>query len=79
MSPNPLTSVSMRAARWSATHPWRAIFGWLALIVVAVGLAATVSTEEASDADYRLGESGVAEKWVARGPTWTRRRPKRCW
>ncbi len=64
MSPNPLTSVSMRAARWSATHPWRAIFGWLALVVVAVGLAATVSTEEASDADYRLGESGVAEKWV---------------
>ncbi len=64
MSPNPLTSVSMRAARWSATHPWRAIFGWLALVVVAVGLAATVSTEEASEADYRLGESGVAEKWV---------------
>ena len=64
MSPNPLTSVSMRAARWSATHPWRAILGWLALVVVAVGLAATFSTEEASDADYRLGESGVAEKWV---------------
>jgi putative drug exporter of the RND superfamily len=64
MSPNPLTSVSMRAARWSATHPWRAILGWLALVVVSVALAATVSTEEASDADYRLGESGVAEKWV---------------
>ena len=67
MSPTPLTpltAVSMRAARWSATHPWRAISGWLALVVVAVGLAATVSTEEASDADYRLGESGVADKWV---------------
>ncbi len=64
MSPNPLTSVSMRAARWSATHPWRAIVGWLALVVVAVGLAGTVSTEEATDADYRLGESGVADRWV---------------
>ena len=64
MSPNPLTTVSMRAARWSATHPWRAILGWLALVVVAVGLAATVSTEEASDADYRLGESGIADRWV---------------
>lgn len=64
MSPNPLTTVSMRAARWSATHPWRAILGWLALVVVAVGLAGTVSTEEASDADYRLGESGVADRWV---------------
>ena len=64
MSPNPLTTVSMRAARWSATHPWRAILGWLALVIVAVGLAGTVSTEEASDADYRLGESGVADRWV---------------
>ena len=61
---NPLAGVPIRAARWSATHPWRAISGWLALVVVAVGLAATVSTEEASDADYRLGESGVADKWV---------------
>ncbi len=64
MSPNPLTSVSMRAARWSATHPWRAIVGWLALVVVAVGIAGAVSTKEASDDDYRLGESGVADRWV---------------
>ena len=79
MSPNPLTSVSMRAARWSATHPWRAIFGWLALIVVAVGLAATVSTEEASDADYRLGESGVADQVGPRGRPRRRPSPKRSW
>jgi RND superfamily putative drug exporter len=64
MSPNPLTTVSMRAARWSATHPWRAIVGWLALVVVAVGLASAVSSKEASDEDYRLGESGVADRWV---------------
>ncbi|HET9422379.1 MAG TPA: MMPL family transporter [Nocardioides sp.] len=64
MSPNPLTRVSMRAARWSATHPWRAIVGWLALVVVAVGLAGAVSTKEANDDDYRLGESGVADRWI---------------
>ena len=64
MSPNPVTSVSMRAARWSATHPWRAILGWLALVALAVGLAATISTKEASDADYRLGESGRSI-WMA--------------
>jgi RND superfamily putative drug exporter len=64
MSPNPLTTVSMRAARWSAVHPWRAILGWLALVVVAVGLAGAVPTKEASDADYRLGESGTADQWV---------------
>jgi RND superfamily putative drug exporter len=32
----PLSGVPTLAARWSATHPWRAIFGWLALVVVAV-------------------------------------------
>lgn len=64
MSPTPLTNVSMRAARWSATHPWRAILGWLALVAVAVGLAATISPQEASDDDYRLGESGRADRWV---------------
>jgi len=64
MSANPLTAVSMRAARWSATHPWRAIVGWLALVAIAVGLATTVSTKEASDDDYRVGESGVADRWI---------------
>lgn len=62
---NPLTAVAMRAARWSATHPWRAIGGWLALVAVAVALAATVSTEEPTEADYRLGESGRADAWMA--------------
>jgi RND superfamily putative drug exporter len=64
MSPNPLTSVSMRAARWSASHPWRAILGWLALVVVAVGLAGAVSTRDAENEDYRMGESGTADLWV---------------
>lgn len=61
---NPLTTVSMRAARWSATHPWRAILGWIGLVVIAIGLSTVVSTQEASDADYRTGESGVADRWV---------------
>ncbi|SDC61892.1 MMPL family transporter [Nocardioides lianchengensis] len=61
---NPLTSVPIRAARWSAAHPWRAVLGWLALVAVAVGLAMMVPTHEASDADYRLGESGRADQLV---------------
>lgn len=61
---NPLTTVSMRAARWSATHPWRAILGWIGLVVIAVGLSAVVSSQEATDADYRVGESGIADRWV---------------
>ena len=36
---NPLTGIPLRAARWSATHPWRAILAWLVFVLVAVGLA----------------------------------------
>ncbi len=61
---NPLTAVPIRAARWSAAHPWRAILAWLALVLIAVGLAAAVPTVETTDADYRVGESGRAEELV---------------
>ncbi|WP_182526251.1 MMPL family transporter [Nocardioides dongkuii] len=59
---NPLTAVPIRAARWSAAHPWLAVLGWLALVAVAVGLAVAVPTQEASDADHRMGESGRADQ-----------------
>ena len=61
---HPLSRIPLRAARWSATHPWRAIAGWLGLVVVAVGLAMTVPTAETTDADYRMGESGRADAMV---------------
>ncbi len=59
------TGVPLRAARWSATHPWRAIGAWTLLVAVAVSLAAMVPTQEAEDADYRIGESGRAEAMIA--------------
>lgn len=59
-----LSALPTRAARWSATHPWRAIGAWLMFVVVAVGLAATVPTQEVDDADYRVGESGRAAQMV---------------
>ncbi len=61
---NPLTQIPIRAARWSATHPWRAMLAWLAFVLVAVGLAVAVPTAETTDADYRLGESGRADAMV---------------
>jgi len=63
-SRNALTRIPLRAARWSATHPWRAILAWLAFVTVAVGLAMAVPTVETTDADYRLGESGRADAMV---------------
>ena len=62
---NPLTAVPMKAARWSAEHPWRAILGWIAFVAIAVGLAIAIPTHEATDADYRIGESGRADAMVA--------------
>lgn len=62
---NPLTAVPMRAARWSAEHPWRAILAWVAFVAFAVGLAVAVPTQETTDADYRVGESGRAAALVA--------------
>jgi RND superfamily putative drug exporter len=62
---NPLTAVPMRAARWSAQHPWRAILAWIAFVAVAVGFAVAIPTNETTDADYRIGESGRADAMVA--------------
>jgi RND superfamily putative drug exporter len=61
---NPLSGVPIRAARWSAMHPWRAILAWLVFVLVAVGLAIAVPTQEPTDADYRLGDSGRADAMV---------------
>ncbi|MCB0909412.1 MAG: MMPL family transporter, partial [Nocardioidaceae bacterium] len=66
MTRTPLAGIPIRAARWSATHPWRAIGAWLVLVAVAVALAATVSTHRAQDADYRVGESGRAAAMIER-------------
>ena len=63
---NPLTQIPIRAARWSATHPWRAMLGWLVFVLVAVGLAVAVPTTQTKDSDYRLGESGRADALVHR-------------
>ena len=61
---NPLTQVPIRAARWSATHPWRAMLAWLVFVLVSVGLAVAVPTTSTKDSDYRLGESGRADALV---------------
>ncbi|HEX5090486.1 MAG TPA: MMPL family transporter [Nocardioides sp.] len=62
---NPLSSFAHRTARWCALHPWRAILGWVAFVAFAVGLATMIPTQETTDADYRLGESGRADAMVS--------------
>lgn len=63
---NPLAGAPVRAARWSATHPWRAILGWVGFVAISVGFAIAVPTVHTDDADFRVGESGRANEMVAR-------------
>jgi RND superfamily putative drug exporter len=51
-------------ARWSATHPWRALLVWLLFLAAALGVGSVVSTRQTSDADFRIGQSGQADAWV---------------
>ena len=59
-------STSLRIARWSVRHPWRAIGSWLLLVVAAVACGAAVSMHATTDADYRVGQSGVAASQLER-------------
>jgi RND superfamily putative drug exporter len=62
-----LTRLPVRAAMWSATHPWRAIALWFAFVAAAVALAVAVPAVSTTDADYRQGESGRAEQLSDQG------------
>ncbi len=58
------SSVTLRTARWSAEHPWRAVLIWVLFVAAGVGLGSTVSSVGTTDADYRVGDSGIADKWI---------------
>src|SRR4051812_50089313 len=58
--PSLLARLPLRAARWSASHPWRAIGAWFAFVAVAVALAALIPTQQTTDAEYRLRGAGPA-------------------
>ncbi|NRQ49500.1 MMPL family transporter [Aeromicrobium stalagmiti] len=53
-------SPTVSVARWSALHPWRAIGLWVAFVATAIALMSSVPTQQVSDADFRIGESGTA-------------------
>ncbi|WP_330304582.1 MULTISPECIES: MMPL family transporter [unclassified Streptomyces] len=62
-----MNSFTVRAARWSARHPWRAILGWLVFVVLCLGIGSAVGVNSAKTADYRVGEAGRAEAMAAEG------------
>jgi RND superfamily putative drug exporter len=57
-------SATVRIARWSATHPWRAIGLWLLLVVVAVGMSVVIPKQQAENKDTWVGQSGQAAELI---------------
>src|SRR4051812_37783080 len=45
----PHRPVTVRMARWSATHPWRAIALWLVFVTACVYAGGAIGTREMSD------------------------------
>ncbi|WP_436840582.1 MMPL family transporter [Streptomyces griseoloalbus] len=62
-----METFSVRMARWSARHPWRAVVGWLVFVVLCLGVGSAVGMNSARTADYRVGEAGRAEALAAEG------------
>ncbi|MEV6838323.1 MMPL family transporter [Streptomyces sp. NPDC051133] len=62
-----MNTLTVRAARWSARHPWRALVGWLLFVALCLGAGSAVGTVAAKTADYRVGEAGRAEAMAADG------------
>ncbi|MFH8657492.1 MMPL family transporter [Streptomyces afghaniensis] len=60
-----MNSLTVRVARWSARHPWRAIVGWLVFVALCLGVGSAVGTNSARTADFRVGEAGRAEALAA--------------
>ncbi|NEA36331.1 MMPL family transporter [Streptomyces sp. SID13031] len=56
--------MTVRVARWSATHAWRAIGLWLMLVIVAVGLMIAIPTQKTKAQDTWIGQSGTASELI---------------
>jgi len=62
-----MNELPVRAARWSALHPWRAIIGWLMFVALCLGTGVAVGTNSATTEDYWIGEAGRAEAMATEG------------
>src|SRR5262245_7697575 len=58
--------MTVRVARWSATHPWRAMALWVAFVVACIAVGSVVGTKEATDG-INGGETEVAGRLIQSG------------
>jgi hypothetical protein len=59
-------NLAARAGRWSSTHRRAAVTGWLVFVVAAAAIGLAVGTRSMSTPDHATGESGLAERMLAR-------------
>ena len=56
-------NLAHRMGRWSGTHPWTAILGWLAFVLISfLAIPSFVTTNTLKDSELGVGESGRAAK-----------------
>ena len=53
--------VTVRLARWSAEHPWRAIAMWVVFVAVCFVGGNAAGLNEATARDQAIGEAGRAD------------------
>ncbi|MFI7676489.1 MMPL family transporter [Actinophytocola sp. NPDC049390] len=58
---------TVRVARWSATHPWRAIGMWVVFVAVCFAAGGWAGNKEATGSDMAVGESGRATTIIEEG------------
>src|SRR5262245_596685 len=59
--------ITVRMARWSAEHPWRAMALWVVLVAVGFLAGSATGQREVTQADQRIGEAGRADAIASAG------------
>src|SRR5436190_8861731 len=57
-------NLAARMGRWSAQHRKKAIWGWLAFVVLAFAIGNAVGTKTQDTAQSGVGQSGRAERTI---------------
>ena len=59
-------NLTLRAARWSASHRLTAVLGWLSFVLVAFAIGSLAGVVKMTTSDYAIGDSGAADRILAR-------------
>ncbi|MEV7419435.1 MMPL family transporter [Streptomyces sp. NPDC089919] len=62
-----MRDLTVRTARWSARHPWRAVAAWFLFVALCLGTGLALGNNAATAEDFRVGEAGRAEAMATAG------------